>query len=180
MPTPKWIRLRHDRPANMMNCLKASLSKSALVTKLLTVFGFALATGAAFFPWYVFFNQESFGIAPMGYSETRDLPETGGRSFVNVSPLAIRMKRTEAPNPPPSIRSPPLPFPLATRGTADRLRRLLTPTGRFPASRSTSCCMSPMAARLSRTSRACTSCASVRCCRTIPVLPLLRSATASG
>jgi hypothetical protein len=21
---------------------------------------------AAFFPWYVFFNQESFGIAPMG------------------------------------------------------------------------------------------------------------------
>jgi len=57
--------------------------------RVLAVTGFVLATAAAFFPWYVFFNQESFGIAPMGYTETRDLPETGGRSFVNVSPLAI-------------------------------------------------------------------------------------------
>ena len=57
--------------------------------RVLAVAGFALATAAAFFPWYVFFNQEGFGIAPMGYTETRDLPETGGRSFVNVSPLAI-------------------------------------------------------------------------------------------
>ena len=57
--------------------------------RIVAVTGFVLATAAAFFPWYVFFNQESFGIAPMGYSETRDLPETGGRSFVNVSPLAI-------------------------------------------------------------------------------------------
>ncbi|WP_417411134.1 flagellar protein [Hoeflea sp.] len=57
--------------------------------RLVAVAGFLLATAAAFFPWYVFFNQESFGIAPMSYSETRDLPEIGGRSFVNVSPLAI-------------------------------------------------------------------------------------------
>jgi hypothetical protein len=57
--------------------------------RVVAVAGFLLATAAAFFPWYVFFNQESFGIAPMGYSETRDLPETGGRSLVNVSPLAI-------------------------------------------------------------------------------------------
>ena len=52
--------------------------------RVLAVAGFMLATAAAFFPWYVFFNQEDFGIAPMGYTETRDLPETGGRSFVNV------------------------------------------------------------------------------------------------
>ncbi|MDF1608852.1 flagellar protein [Hoeflea sp. YIM 152468] len=57
--------------------------------RLLAVAGFALATAAAFFPWYVFFNQESFGIAPMGYTETRDLPEIRGRSVVQVSPLAI-------------------------------------------------------------------------------------------
>ncbi|WP_299866043.1 flagellar protein [uncultured Hoeflea sp.] len=57
--------------------------------RALAVAGFTLATAAAFFPWYVFFNQESFGIAPMGYSETRDLPETQGRSVVSVSPLAI-------------------------------------------------------------------------------------------
>lgn len=58
--------------------------------RLLAATGFVLATAAAFFPWYVFFNQESFGIAPMaGYSDTRDLPETAGRSIVTVSPLAI-------------------------------------------------------------------------------------------
>ena len=57
--------------------------------RLFTVLGFMLATAAAFFPWYVFFNQESFGIAPMGYADSRDLPETPGRSVVSVSPLAI-------------------------------------------------------------------------------------------
>jgi len=57
--------------------------------RMFAVAGFMLATAAAFFPWYVFFNQESFGIAPMGYSDTRDLPEIEGRTVVTVSPLAI-------------------------------------------------------------------------------------------
>ncbi|WP_420410616.1 flagellar protein [Hoeflea sp.] len=57
--------------------------------RVLAATGFLLATAAAFFPWYVFFNQESFGIAPMGYSETRELPDVPGRAIVNVSPLAI-------------------------------------------------------------------------------------------
>ena len=57
--------------------------------RVFVVTGFVLATAAAFFPWYVFFNQESFGIAPIGYADTRDLPETPGRAVVNVSPLAI-------------------------------------------------------------------------------------------
>ncbi|MEM5471532.1 flagellar protein [Hoeflea sp. AS60] len=67
--------------------------------RVLAITGFMLATAAAFFPWYVFFNQESFGIAPMGYTETRDLPEVGGRSFVNVSPLAIPDERDGAAEP---------------------------------------------------------------------------------
>jgi len=57
--------------------------------RVIVLAGFVLATAAAFFPWYVFFNQESFGIAPMGYTDTRDLPETPGRPVVTVSPLAI-------------------------------------------------------------------------------------------
>lgn len=57
--------------------------------RVLAVTGFLLATAAAFFPWYVFFNQESFGIAPMGYSENRELPNVPGRAIVTVSPLAI-------------------------------------------------------------------------------------------
>ena len=67
--------------------------------RILAVTGFMLATAAAFFPWYVFFNQESFGIAPMGYTETRDLPEIRGRSFVNVSPLAIPDEKDGAAEP---------------------------------------------------------------------------------
>ncbi|MCY0093509.1 flagellar protein [Hoeflea ulvae] len=61
--------------------------------RVFVVTGFLLATAAAFFPWYVFFNQESFGIAPMGYTETRDLPDIDGRAMVNVSPLAIPATR---------------------------------------------------------------------------------------
>ena len=57
--------------------------------RVLAISGFVLATAAAFFPWYVFFNQESFGIAPMAYTDSRDLPAIGGRALVNVSPLAI-------------------------------------------------------------------------------------------
>ncbi|WP_340160962.1 flagellar protein [uncultured Hoeflea sp.] len=67
--------------------------------RLVAVAGFMLATAAAFFPWYVFFNQESFGIAPMSYSDTRDLPETAGRSLVNVSPLAIPDEKDGAAEP---------------------------------------------------------------------------------
>jgi hypothetical protein len=67
--------------------------------RVIAVTGFALASAAAFFPWYVFFNQESFGIAPMGYSETRDLPEIGGRSVVSVSPLAIPDEKDGAAEP---------------------------------------------------------------------------------
>ena len=67
--------------------------------RVLAVTGFMLATAAAFFPWYVFFNQESFGIAPMGYSETQNLPSFGERSVVNVSPLAIPDQKNGAMEP---------------------------------------------------------------------------------
>jgi hypothetical protein len=53
------IDFEHDELA------EAALSKKRSGDKLMTAVGFALATAAAFFPWYVFFNQESFGIAPM-------------------------------------------------------------------------------------------------------------------
>lgn len=51
--------------------------------------GIGLAAIAAFFPWYVFFNQEEFGIKPMVYSQSRDLPGGPGRNVLSVSPLAI-------------------------------------------------------------------------------------------
>lgn len=51
--------------------------------------GLALATLAALFPWYVFLNQESFGVAPMDWEATRDLPEIPARPLASVSPLAM-------------------------------------------------------------------------------------------
>lgn len=67
--------------------------------RIFGVIGFALATTAAFFPWYVFFNQESFGVNPMPWTSTRDLPETRGRPVVSVSPAAIPDEKGEAPLP---------------------------------------------------------------------------------
>jgi hypothetical protein len=44
---------------------------------------------AAFFPWYVFFNEDQFGIRVAVQELSRDLPEWAGRAIVNPSPAAI-------------------------------------------------------------------------------------------
>lgn len=51
--------------------------------------GAALALTAAFFPWYVFFNEDKFGIDVVSSILSRDLPEWAGRANVNPSPSAI-------------------------------------------------------------------------------------------
>ena len=51
--------------------------------------GLAIAAFAAFFPWYVFLNQEDFGIQPYALSTDRDMAGMPGRGAVGVSPLSI-------------------------------------------------------------------------------------------
>nr|WP_245224301.1 flagellar protein [Rhizobium halophytocola] len=51
--------------------------------------GVTLAFAAALFPWYVFFNEEKFGLKPADWGLTRDLPEGPGRDVFSVSPLAM-------------------------------------------------------------------------------------------
>ncbi|WP_137132541.1 flagellar protein [Rhizobium sp. FY34] len=51
--------------------------------------GVLLAAASAFFPWYVFFNEEKFGIRTVPMDHTRDLPEGPGRNVFSVSPLAL-------------------------------------------------------------------------------------------
>lgn len=51
--------------------------------------GVALAVTAAFFPWYVFLNEDKFGIDIARSIFSRDLPEWTGRVKVNPSPAAI-------------------------------------------------------------------------------------------
>jgi len=59
------------------------------IDRLLAFTGIALACGAALFPWYVFFNEEKFGIRVADWERTRDLPEGPGRNVFSVSPLAL-------------------------------------------------------------------------------------------
>ncbi|QLF69355.1 flagellar protein [Peteryoungia desertarenae] len=51
--------------------------------------GIALACAAALFPWYVFFNEEQFGVRLADWGPTRDLPEGPGRNVFSVSPAAL-------------------------------------------------------------------------------------------
>jgi hypothetical protein len=51
--------------------------------------GIALAVGAAFFPWYVFFHQESFGVRPMTYSTDRPLSDWPGTGMMSASPIVL-------------------------------------------------------------------------------------------
>lgn len=60
--------------------------------------GFALAAVAAIFPWYVFFHQESFGVNPMEWGSTRDLPDIPGKPVAMVSPLAIPDEKDGTPS----------------------------------------------------------------------------------
>lgn len=51
--------------------------------------GIAIAAAAAFFPWYVFFNEDKFGMNVANMDRTRDLPHTGPREVFSVSPMAM-------------------------------------------------------------------------------------------
>lgn len=80
---------------------------------LLAVVGVFLALSSAFFPWYVFVNQEKFSVKEMAYGDDRILPGTWqGRSVVNVSPQAIPGRDIgvkNAPLPPDGITTASIP-----------------------------------------------------------------------
>lgn len=55
----------------------------------------SLATAAALFPWYVFFNAEKFGVITGAGDRTRDLPHIGPREVFSVSPMAMTNSNKE-------------------------------------------------------------------------------------
>lgn len=57
--------------------------------RMLAGAGILLATASALFPWYVFFNEDKFGIRVETMDHTRDLPDTPARNVFSVSPLAM-------------------------------------------------------------------------------------------
>lgn len=66
---------------------KKSNGKSS--DRLMAGAGILLASAAAFFPWYVFFNEDKFGINVAAIDHTRDLPTGFGRNVFSVSPMAM-------------------------------------------------------------------------------------------
>ncbi|MBB4288454.1 hypothetical protein GGE16_000470 [Rhizobium leguminosarum] len=63
--------------------------KTVILDRFLTFTGLALAGAAAFFPWYVFFNEDKFGINVAASGNSRDLPDWPARNVFSVSPLAM-------------------------------------------------------------------------------------------
>lgn len=73
-------------------------SKADKTDRILLLSGMMIAGLAAFFPWYVFLNQDEFGVRPVGLASSRDLPEVPGRAVVSPSPLAIPDNDRESPS----------------------------------------------------------------------------------
>lgn len=78
--------------------LQGAVKKSIWTDRMLAGAGILLAAGAAFFPWYVFFNEDKFGIRVAAIDHTRDLPHTGPRNVFSVSPMAM-VNKNKNPNP---------------------------------------------------------------------------------
>jgi hypothetical protein len=62
---------------------------SRLGDKLLVGIGIMLAAASAFFPWYVFLNEDKFGLRIDPFENTRDLPPSPPRQVFSVSPMAM-------------------------------------------------------------------------------------------
>lgn len=68
---------------------RASHRSGSSSDRMLTVAGIVLAGASALFPWYVFFNEDKFGIRVETMDHTRDLPDMPARNVFSVSPLAM-------------------------------------------------------------------------------------------
>jgi hypothetical protein len=63
--------------------------RTAFHDRVLTAAGLLLAGASAVFPWYVFFNEDKFGISVAQGDRTRELPNWPARNVFSVSPLAM-------------------------------------------------------------------------------------------
>ncbi len=69
--------------------IRAAKQKSKLSDHMVLAVGIVLAGASAFFPWYVFLNEDKFGIRVSPMDHTRDLPPGHVTNVFSVSPLAM-------------------------------------------------------------------------------------------
>jgi hypothetical protein len=94
--------------------------------------GALLALVAAFFPWYVFFNEDKFGLEYIRQITSRDLPERAGKAVVIASPSGIgdRDNNTVLPKPEDQIITGTVP---AAAAEEDNQEEASIPAQPFPA-----------------------------------------------
>lgn len=81
--------------------VRAPKKTSKLSDHMVLAVGIVLAGASAFFPWYVFLNEDKFGIKVTPMDHTRDLPPGHARNVFSVSPLAmVDNSRDDQPKPP--------------------------------------------------------------------------------
>lgn len=56
-----------------------------------------LAVAAAMFPWYVFLNEDKFGVNVSGWEQLRDLRSFRQRDVVEVPPMSVARRPPEDP-----------------------------------------------------------------------------------
>src|SRR4051812_42711770 len=90
-----------ERPADAMSRLVTGTSQAASEGKrtsdlTIAALGITLALMCALFPWYIFFNQESFGVQPMKF-------EGGGTAVSGPVAIGPLPQRVGAPMSAPEI-----------------------------------------------------------------------------
>jgi hypothetical protein len=102
--------------------------------RMLTGAGILIAIASASFPWYVFFNEDKFGIRVTPMELTRDLPEGPPRPVFSVSPMAL-VDNDDKTTPPDKMLEPLDTLTTATVTKPDRGRQTdsaLPPDQPFP------------------------------------------------
>lgn len=91
-----------DEPVAPLHAPAKPRRQSRRSDRILAAAGIGLAAAAAAFPWYVFFNEEKFGIRIAGWEQLGDLPPgSAARRPFSVSPSATPSpeNRTAEPEP---------------------------------------------------------------------------------
>lgn len=87
-----------DEPVAPLEHAPAPRRVSTPTDRVLAAIGIVLAAGAAMFPWYVFFNEEKFGIRIAGWEQLSDLPPgSAARRPFATSPAATPRPENETP-----------------------------------------------------------------------------------
>jgi hypothetical protein len=81
--------LKTKKPAERKGSNDITLKAGAMV----------LAGAAALFPWYVFLNQEKFGVSVAGWEQLRDARGFRQRDSVEVPPMSIARKPSSTEDP---------------------------------------------------------------------------------